>query len=203
MDIGAEGSIGARVNRDPLDELLRHGLQTDGPVDAAEDPIVGQPLRIFDARIGGDLADGDFQEVRAGLYQIGDLVFEAVKATLMLRPRGRAIDPDLRIGHRPVEDEEEALAGPGGRDIERAAVFALLIRLLLVVAVVVVAEALQLPVGGHADGSPRSTVAAGRAEELPRHRIILALSREVQDLSFVGYSGSDERGQTEDSRLAA
>ena len=189
MNIHAEGSIRTGVHRHPFDELLRHRLQIDRPVDAAEDPVVGPPLGVLDARVGGDLADGDFQEVLAGLDQIGDLVLEPVEPALVFRSGRFAVDRHLGVGHHAVEDEEDALVAPLGRNAEGATVLALLVGLLLVVAVVVVAEALKLPVGRHANRGPFAAVAPGGAIEFPRHRIVLAVTGKVEDLRLLSKCG--------------
>ena len=51
MDINKTGSVGSRINRDPLDELLGYRLQVDRPVDPTKRPVIRQPLRVLDARI--------------------------------------------------------------------------------------------------------------------------------------------------------
>ena len=63
-----------------------------------------------------------------------------------------------------------------------------IIPFLLVIAVVVAAKAFELPVRWYADRGPRPAVAAGGAEELPRHRVIFPMTGEVYGLRFLWHA---------------
>ncbi len=200
MHVHAEGPVVPGVDRHALDELRRVGLEVDGTVDAAEDPEVGVALGAVHGGIGRLLGHEHLELLaRAEAQQARHVVAELVEGPLVPRAGGPTVDPGLGVGHRALEDEVHALPAPRARGREAEAIAALLVGARCGAAVLVGAEALELPVGGDGDRAPRAGLAAAADLEVPGNGVVLVGAREVLPLGRLGRAGGRNRtGQSGD-----
>ena len=112
-DIHPEGAVGPGVDGDAVDGGDRGGLEVDGPVDAAEGPVIALTLGAVDRFVGRPFVDDDRQVVGAAQpHQGGDVVPETVEAALVLRARRLAVDLRPGIGHDPFKHQEDRSGRP-------------------------------------------------------------------------------------------
>ena len=188
---------------------LRHDFQPHGAVDAAVEPPVGLAFGRIDALVVRVLGDPHLQQVAApGPQQVGDVVAEAVESAPVDVARPATVDHDFGVGHHAVEKEPDALSAPCRRNVELPPVDAFFGAGLgsldrIPAAVGVVAEALQLPVAGHADRAPRAAVLPRRAAELPGYGGVDAAARKVDAFGMGRLRGGGAAGEQQQKKKPA
>ena len=183
-----------RIDGDPVDVRPRQGLQVNRSVDAAENPIVGLSLGPVDVLVGRFLGDIGLQHVVSPIIQQGGHVIpEPVEPALVHGSGAPAVDADLGVRHRSLEDEIDGLVLPSRRDAEVVTVQPVLRRMRTVVPVVVGAESLQFPLGRDLDGRPPVPVHSARAEKLPGDGMFRIPPRQIADLGLLPGAGESRQ----------
>ena len=163
QDVGVERPVGLGVNRRAFDVDGRFAHYEHRAEYAAEVPIVGAAFGEVDAFVGAFLADGDFEHVLlvAEEHTVGHVIREAVERSLVQRTGLALVDHHLGVSHRAFKHEVDVMVGPFGGQGELVLVHTFLVgdavRKWFAVelhAVLVSAEALQLPARRHSDFCP-------------------------------------------------
>ena len=177
------------------------GLEPDGTIDAAKDPVVAAALGLLGLGVGGYLADVDFEEVLAvEFHEWGDVVAELGEAALVDRSGGGAVHGHGRVGHGTVKHQADTPVLPRCGDGEAYAIAAVLIRLVRFLPVVVAAETLQFPLRRHGNCRRFARAASAGHGELPRHGIRRTVTGEILALGLLGaHDRQRGRGQQDES----
>ena len=183
----------------------RFYFKKNRPVNTAEKPPVGFSFGIIDRFIGRMFPDGNFEYIfLAERYEIGYVIREAIKTSLMFRAYHLTIDRDLGIGHHTVEYQRDLLALIGCGNRKSMAINALLhtrifqppyhtripVLILIPSSVSIFTESLQLPLRRDFDFFPFAAVAAFGAIKIPLHRISESCTRQIY---FTGFLRSDRK----------
>jgi hypothetical protein len=135
------------------------------------------------------------------LQLVGEVVFEAVKSSLVNRAGRLPVDFYFRIGHRALKDDKHLPVAPGGGHLEGVLVHTFLVGeaevfavSFVVAAVVVAAEALLLPARGYLYFGPETAFAAAGAVEIPGGGVGVVGAREVANLLLRGRLGGSVAG---------
>lgn len=167
------------------DMFGRLRFQVNRPIYAAEDPVIARTLGAVDGLITRHFADLDLKQIVVTVVdELADIVPEPVKAALMNRASGLAIDLDLRVGEHAIEDDVHTPALPFFGHGEYMFVETLLLGAIIeeivlgqVAAIIEGSETFGLPAGRNGDYRPDFTVSSVCAVEFPIDRIIVAGAR--------------------------
>ncbi len=201
-DIDVQRTCCSGVDGQMVDEGFGHGLEENGPEDAAVVPVVSAALGVIHRVVHGVVIDVDldFVLLTGGLEQVRDVVSEGVVAALVHGSGGLTVEGNPGVGHDALEVDEDGFVSPGCRRCEAALVNTVYARPAARrsgPSILVDAETLQLPVGRNADGGPLVGVLALVAAKLPLDRVVLAQAGEILRLRL-GLRGPCHRSRKKD-----
>ena len=129
----------------------------------------------FDAVVAGAFTYNHVQQIGAvELEQVRDVILKGIKTSLMFGPGGGSIYPNFRVGHDALKNYSDPLFSPEFRGRKCVSVFALFVGFIGIVAVIILAKTLELPIRWHRNSSPKAALSPTGAVKCPRYSIIFA-----------------------------